>query len=300
MKNTLIALGAILLLASCTKEQQTNSSTAKLVFKFKFDSTQVRLNNVGQPAVIPNGNACQSPRFNSMSSHYIELTPTGLTPLGKGAVIYKAPETTAGGTNAIDFEKSALAGNNETFYAAPISQITPGSYEWLRVSLAYQNYDITYHVDTTNTHFSYKADWTGTIASFIGFNTYIKTLTVKTQSVDVNANKKQGFWAFESHPELNLKLPVATGQAPEGSTTVVNPIFATSPIPQGSCVVTAHILPGKLVITGKETQDIVVEVSLSTNKSFEWKEVVKDGKWEPLKKEQVVDMGIRGMIATIK
>jgi hypothetical protein len=39
----------------------------------------------------------------------------------------------------------------------------------------------------------------------------------------------------------------------------------------------------------------VVEISLSTNKSFEWIEVVSDGKWAPTKGEEVVDMGIRGM-----
>ena len=38
-----------------------------------------------------------------------------------------------------------------------------------------------------------------------------------------------------------------------------------------------------------------MEISLSTNKSFEWTEVVNDGKWAPTKGEQVVDMGIRGM-----
>jgi ribosomal protein L13 len=65
-------------------------------------------------------------------------------------------------------------------------------------------------------------------------------------------------------------------------------------------VVTAAFAPGKLKITGKETADIVVEVVLSTNKSFEWKEVVQDNKWEPGKDEQVVDMGIRGMIPKIR
>jgi hypothetical protein len=40
---------------------------------------------------------------------------------------------------------------------------------------------------------------------------------------------------------------------------------------------------------------VVVEVSLSTNKSFEWKEIINNGKWDILKGEQVVDMGIRGM-----
>jgi hypothetical protein len=41
-------------------------------------------------------------------------------------------------------------------------------------------------------------------------------------------------------------------------------------------------------------------VSISTNKSFEWNEVVNDGKWEPAKGENVVDMGIRGIKPVIE
>jgi len=81
---------------------------------------------------------------------------------------------------------------------------------------------------------------------------------------------------------------------------VVNPLFATSPIPQGSCVVTSSLGTNKLKITGTETHDITILVSLSTNKSFEWKEVKADGLWEPGKGEGVVDMGIRCMLTTIQ
>jgi hypothetical protein len=44
--------------------------------------------------------------------------------------------------NAIDFSKSVFAGNNEAFYSVPLKNIAAGTYKWLRVSLAYQNYDI--------------------------------------------------------------------------------------------------------------------------------------------------------------
>jgi len=77
---------------------------------------------------------------------------------------------------------------------------------------------------------------------------------------------------------------------------VVNPLFATSPIPAGSCLATGAFAGGNLHITGNETKDIVVTVSLSTNKSFEWVEVVNDSKWEPTKGEYIVDMGVRGLI----
>jgi hypothetical protein len=290
------------LLISCKKDKNNNQSTANLIFKFKFDSTQIRLNNIGQPQGVATGHAGQSPSFNKMSAHYIEMTPTAFTALGGGAVLYHAPETTVGGATAIDFEKSSFAGNNQTFYSIPIKNITPGDYEWLRVSLAYQNYDIKYYLDTVISGITIKQQFPGTTASFIGYNTYIKNLTIKSQTLPVNANKLQGFWGFETTFNfLGVNyLFTTSGQAPPGATTVPNPIFATSPIPAGSCVVTAAFAPGKLKITGTETSDIIIEVSLSTNKSFEWTEVVADGRWEPGKGEQVVDMGIRGMIPKIQ
>lgn len=51
-----------------------------------------------------------------------------------------------------------------------------------------------------------------------------------------------------------------------------------------------------LVITGAETQNIEIELSLSINNSFEWEEVNADGKYEPSVGENVVDMGLRGLI----
>ena len=90
------------------------------------------------------------------------------------------------------------------------------------------------------------------------------------------------------------------GQAPQ--TTVVNPNSANSPIPAGSCLVTGEFVTtsnqtvgAPFVITGNETQDIIITVSLSTNKSFEWKELTFDGLFQPEIGETVVDMGLRGL-----
>src|SRR2546421_8642896 len=302
MKNKFWILPALvsMILISCKKENSGNN--LQLVFKFKFDSTQERLNNIGQPSTIPAGHAAQSPIFNKMSAHYIELTSTALIPLGQGAILYKAAETTAGGSNAIDFAKASFAGNNETFYSLPLKDIPKGEYEWIRISLAYQNADVKFKVDTTVNGITINQDFTGTLAGFIGYNSYITTYKVKNQSLTVNGNRKQGYWGFETVISGGgYTMPfITSGQAPEESTTVVNPLFATSPIPAGSCVVTHAFVPGKLVITGNETKDIVVEVAFSTNKSFEWEDIIADGRWEPSKGETVSDMGIRGMIPTVK
>lgn len=116
-------------------------------------------------------------------------------------------------------------------------------------------------------------------------------------TVTVNANKLQGYWAFEVH---NPPLPQAVfdGQAP--GTTVVNPIQATSPIPAGSCVVTGAFA-SPLTITGNETEDVVITVSLSTNKSFEWVDVNGNQRFDvETGFETIVDMGIRGMIPIVE
>lgn len=76
------------------------------------------------------------------------------------------------------------------------------------------------------------------------------------------------------------------------------PLFDSSPIPPGSCVVTGAF-ENPLVITGNETESIEVTLSFSISNSFEWTEVNPDGKYEPAISEQVVDMGLRGLIPMV-
>lgn len=260
---------------SCTYD---NSNSPQLIIKLRFDSTQTRLDNFGQPANIPSGNAAQSPIFHGMSAHYIELAQNQYTQLGDGDIIYKGAETSAGGNNAVDFNKAITKGNNEVFTSIPLSDITPDTYNWLRVSLTYQNYDIKYRYNNM--------DLTGRLASFVGFNTYITSYTIDNQSVAVNANKLQGYWGFESVGQ------VLEGQSP--STTVPNPLSATSPVPPGSCVVTGDFNT-PFTITGNETEDIELIISLSTNNSFEWSDANANGIYEPAAGDTVVDMGLRGL-----
>lgn len=295
----LLILGISLSFSSCKKETDAdinddgiNSDVAlnpnehpRLILKFKFDSTQVRLNAFGQIATVPSGHAAQSPVFRKMSSHYIELATNDFTAIGGGAVLFKNLETMAGGNKAIDFENSKVVGPGEEFFSIPLSQVPAGSYKWLRASLAYQNYDVKVKFLGNN--------FTGTVASFIGYNTYIKTYSPLNVPIAVNDDKAQGYWAFEAFGQ------VTSGQAPAGATTVVNPLFLNSPLPSGSCLVTGQFANSNMVITGNETQDIIVEVSLSTNKSFEWIDN-GDGIYEPEVGDAVIDMGIRGMLPTVQ
>ncbi len=278
----IIVLGASFSIFSCEDLDDTPTEPM-LIVKFKFDPTQERLNNFGVPTALASGHGAQSPIFNTISSHYVELAPDATTQLGFGNILYHAPETSLGGANAIDFSQSKIVAEGETFIEIPLKKIVSGNYQWLRVSLSYQNYQINVR--------SSGQDYQGTLASFVGFNTYIGSHSIGNTFFQVDGNRAQGYWAFA----LN-DLPYSTsGQAPANATTVPNPIAATSPIPAGSCVVTGKFAT-PLAITGYEKKNIVVTVSLSTNNSFEWIDLNNDGKYEPAAGETVVDMGLRGLV----
>ena len=277
-----IVLGASFSIFSCEDLDDTPTEPM-LIVKFKFDPTQERLNNFGLPTALAAGHGAQSPIFNTISSHYVELAPDATTQLGFGNILYHAPETSLGGANAIDFSQSKIVAEGETFLEIPLKKIVSGNYQWLRVSLSYQNYQINVR--------SSGQDYQGTLASFVGFNTYIGSHSIGNTFFQVDGNRAQGYWAFA----LN-DLPYSTsGQAPANATTVPNPIAATSPIPAGSCVVTGKFAT-PLAITGYEKKNIVVTVSLSTNNSFEWIDLNNDGKYEPAAGETLVDMGLRGLV----
>ena len=280
---TLLALSLISFSCSDEDDNQVVVEEPQLIIKFKFDPMQVRLNNIGQPSTVAAGNAAQSPIFNGISAHYLEFTPNALTQVGQGAILYSGPSTTLGGANAIDFSQAKIVGEGEAFLSIPLKNIPQGSYEYVRVSLSYQNYNINVRASGS--------DYVGTLASFVGYNNYITTHSINGNPFVVNNDVLQGYWAF-GIPSVGY---YTSGQAPAGATTVPNPLAATSPIPAGSCLVTGKFV-NNLVITGNETKNIEVQLSLSINNSFEWQEVNVDGKFEPSVGENVVDMGLRGLI----
>lgn len=283
--------------ACMTPNSQPGAEGPGLVFKFRFNNQQMRLNSFGNEAGIASGNAGQSPSFNTISAHYVELAPSAWTALGTGQVLYTGPETTAGGETALDFDQAIVNTECEDFIRIPFSAFEPGTYEWIRVSLSYQNYNINYRLNGQ--------DLTGTLASFIGFNSYITDYKINSDSdpISVNGNKLQGYWGFETTIPF-WGTETTLGQVPAGGITVPNPLFNSAPIPAGSCVVTGDFAE-PLVISGTESQDIVVVISLSTNKSFEWVDVIPDGKYEPLNAqlqatgEVPVDMGVRGLMPVV-
>ncbi len=288
MRHKIFFLALIIGTTFACKKKEVDPDQPQLIFKIKMDSTQARLDAFGNPVNVPMGHGAQNPRFNTISLHYIELAPNAYTQLGDGEVVYKGETIAYGGANPepADFDKAIKVGNGEEFFALNLKDVQPGEYTWARVSLIYQNYDVDFR--------AYGQPMVGTLASFVGFNTHISNYKISTQTVSVNGNKLQGYWGWETHPNQFMSEPLVTeGQAP--GTTVPNPINSTSPIPPGSCVVTGQFLqPFK--ITGNETEDVIVELSFSTNNSFEWKDKMDNNIFEPLNGDTVVDMGVRGLI----
>lgn len=273
---------SVLMLSCKTDEGHNDSSKPKLIIKLTVNANQERLGNLGQPVSVPEANAAQNPIINGISAHYLELAQTEYTLLGEGEILYHASETNKGGDNAIDFSQSVVSKPGGVWLELPLSVLKEGTYEWVRLSLSYQNYDITFYYDNQ--------PYTATCSSFVGFNQYIESYELDGETVTVNSNKKQGYWGFKSIAGIE------TGQTPEGATTVPNPLSATSPIPAGSCVVTGNF-DSPLVVTGNETEDLTLNMSLSINNSFEWVDVNNNNHWDvdSGSNENVVDMGLRGL-----
>ena len=206
MKKSIIILSALALtlLACKKKEAETEtpptSSTPSLIFKFKFDSTQVRLDNFGNVSAIPANHGAQSPLFNQISAHYLELAQNQFTALGNGEIVYTGASSYAGSDTAVDFNQATVVGEGEIFKKIPLSSINPGTYEWIRASLTYQNYDIKMRASGY--------DFYGNLASFVGYNTYITSYTVGGESITVNNDKLQGYWGFKV-PDGTLPIAIA-------------------------------------------------------------------------------------------
>ncbi len=256
-----------------------------LVLHVSVDPDAPRLDNFGRPAPMAPGHAGQDPVFHRIGIHYAELAPTAFTPLGVGAIALDSPHTTEGGELAVDFDAQPVVAPGDEIVAIALADLAPGTYEYLRVAISYQEYDVDLEVDVAGSPF----EVTGRVASFLERLTYVRDYVLLDETVSVDANRRQGYWAFKT-----AYTGVTEGQAPEGATTVPNPIDDTSPVSVGSCIVTAAFDP-PLTIRGDESDDRVVDVTFSIDRSFEWIDDNGDGAWQPLAGELVVDMGVRGM-----
>lgn len=292
-------------LLSCANDDEATTSNPMLNITFIMDSDADRLDNLGNPVSIPTGNAGQNPDFEILGLHFIGLYPDKFTPYENGATVFISPTTDEGGSTAIDFENELFLAEAENKLSVPLSEINSGTYEYFRSSIGFQKYKIIYNLKGASSNnpnwpigVNDDIDIEATLASFLGFNTYIENYTLDSQSVEINSNKLQGYYGLESNGEVAgfEFIELTEGGAPQ--TTVPNPIASTSPVPNGSCVVTGEF-PVALQVPETPTEDINIQVIISINNSFEWEDNNGNNKFEPLLGEQVVDMGTRGVFPSI-
>lgn len=263
-----------------------SSAEATLRIILDVDPDQLRLDNFGQPAPAPApGRAAQDPQFLLIGAHSAELVPDAFTLLGAGALLFDSPVT----NGAVDFDQLPVVSPGDELAFVDLAEVEPGTYEYLRVSVSYQRYAVEGHAEFMGIDVAATVE----VASFVEGSTYIQSYELGDEVVEVNGVRDQGYYGAWSQ-----YTGVIEGQVPVGATTVPNPLDETSPIPVDSCVVTA-VFDEPLVITGDESQDIVLRVSLSTNASFEWSDDNADGLWQPFE-EAVVDMGLRGMEVSVQ
>lgn len=300
------AFASLLLLTTLIACSEKESAVPMLHITFLIDSTAMRLDNLGNPIEVAMGNSAQSPDFDQLGLHFIGLYRDKFTPYESGVTVYSSPNTDEGGVAAIDFERELILDQVNNRISVPLSAITPGTYEYFRSSIGFQKYTIVYNLGGASSTYT---DWPtgvsddidvlGTIASFLGYNTYIKTYELDDRTVDVYANRLQGYFGLESFGVIAGYQVREVTEGESDQTTVPNPIDDTSPVPAGSCVVTGKF-PEALKIPDAANQDINIRVIVSINKSFEWEDTNSNGKYEPLLGERVVDMGTRGVFPSVQ
>lgn len=284
-------------LQSVNNSSVTCTESPCLRFIIQIDPTKPRLDNFGNPSVLATGHSAQNPDFKLFGAHYFELVPDKTVQLGAGRRLYSSPETDAGGSKAVDFELLKRVQPGQEAFSISLKNIAPGTFEYLRISAAFQEYNVSYQLDNSSIQ-------SGRLASFVAYNSFIKTFIFdgNLSSINVNSNQRQGYWGFFTKVS---SVPITvSGLAPQASTTVPNPIEQFSPIPrsQNSCVVTG-IFKSPLIIKGTEKEDITVTVTFSSNNSFEWSDTDGDSLWDISSTgstEPVVDMGVRGMTINVQ
>jgi hypothetical protein len=295
-------LSTVLFVAACCKPED-QPSTAKLGIQFEFDSTQARLNQFGQPAIMLSGQAGQTPYMKNMSIHYLELVPNKNTQFGEGVIVYKGPELEVDGQKVIDFSQVLTSPADSVFASFMIKDLAPGTYEWVRVGVAAQNFDFRFNINNLPV-FGNLLNQKATATSLLGFKAYLTSVTPYSINLAINDVKDHGSWFLETrfNSPFTAYNQVLSGQV-AGMMTVVNPIWATSQVPVGSSYITGK-LATPLVITGKETQDQKLVLSFSIMQSLVWIDPDGNGTFDLDATagtfEQLVDMGLRGLKARVE
>jgi hypothetical protein len=286
---------------SCQKK-----ADAKIHFIVKFDPLQERLNANGTVAPVLAGRATQTPSMNQIGVECLEVAANNSTPVGKGVSIFQVAPKANSGEIMTQFDQLKMVKDGEIIASVPMKQLGVGKFEYVRLAVAYQNFDVLFSMQEVPFAGNF-TDERGTFAVFLSKSNFIGSHTVASKTERVDGSKPQGYWVFETKfPSAYATLNrLFSGKVPDSTLTFVNPLHQTAPLPAGSNFITGRF-DTPLSITGQENQDITVTLTLSTNKSFEWDEsIYKNGKWDSNAQantgtpsvERIVDVGFKGLKA---
>ncbi len=289
----------LFLMTGCRKQ-----NSARVYFKIKFDPLQERLNSSGIVAGIGSGNAAQTPLMNTAGIEALEILRNAQAQPKDITTLFSVSTTTSGGNPATDYSKLIMVKDGDTFLSVPISNISPGKYEWLRIAIPFQNFDIRFNM--LNVPFiGDLPDERATLASFISSENYITKYKIWEKEDVVNGNKKRGYWSLETrlNPAYNSLNTIFRGYITDNTITFVNPIVKAATSTNASSFITGK-LDTPLSITGSETEDITIVLTLSINNMFEWEENInRNGKWDintqgtggQPQAEKIKDLGFRSL-----
>ena len=83
------------------------ATAANVSLQLRFAADQERQDSFGRPAGVPLSHAAQTPApYLRMGVQFVELVTSPDTPPGRGHLLYRGPNTTAGGAPAFDFQRA--------------------------------------------------------------------------------------------------------------------------------------------------------------------------------------------------
>lgn len=264
-----------------------NTAPVQLLFRLHLDS------NLASPYILQPGHAAQSPTVLALALEQIELLSEASTLAGKGVMLYTAPQTSCAGAQyylPTNYCKLHLIGDSEIVFSLALNAVPPGTYKWLRLSVAYSEMKIVSRSTSSG-------NGPSTFAGFYGESVYLTK--IKTQNSvlfpKTTVPKQRRYYMF--YQEVFGQALQLEGYAPRQS------IFNENPMPtyNNNIYVEFTDLSGNtakpLLVTGNETTNLEVQLIFGTDKLFEWQEKTADGIFQPEIGETVYDFGFRNLKA---
>jgi len=271
----IVFLFFVFLIIACVKENDQQGmplpKLSQLKMILKFDSTQVRLDNYGNIAIIPTGHEAQSPLSYSVSIKQIELLRDSSADYYAGANYFYNSSAT-----------QQLAHEGIAFDEYISSHDAPGTFKWIRVYFGLQNFRIRCKVNGNVVE--------GSLLSFLKPVNNENEYLINDSTIINDSTMNKGQWFLELDGGIS---PILAGQVqPESAISQPNSLHYSWPAPSDLYVVTCPINP--ILSIGRPYYDTVT-LSISINKSFEWVEHSDPDYFEPLNGDTIVDFGIRGV-----